>query len=134
MKTCWTANSSYCWNYTCIIELYWTSIFHKKLSSLMFRLFCQFRVSYHKTWWKCVPSRTLSFILTYNFDKILINSLVYVIQFLQRLVFQMKNMASKRKLMWKIADIVAISATKPYAEIIDLLKTCELYKTFQVFI
>ena len=32
----------------------------------------QSRVGYYQTWWKCVHSMTLSFILTYNFDKFLI--------------------------------------------------------------
>ena len=109
----------------------------KKLSSLMFRLFGQLRVSYHKTLWYFIPSLTLLFIWNYNFDKFLINILECVIQFYPRLgLFQMKIMASKRKyLMWKIADIVAISSRKHYAAKYRPFKNLHFYtKLFKIYI
>ena len=100
---------NFCWNYICIIEMYWSCIFHKKISSSRFRFWViliniiifygQFRVSYHHTLWKCTQYDFV-FYLNLQFwqisDKMYYSG--YVIQFLLCLVlFQMKNMTSERK-------------------------------------
>ena len=43
-KTRWENNfhetyliKNFCWNHSCTIEMYWTCVFHKKITSLMYR-------------------------------------------------------------------------------------------------
>ena len=44
------------------------------------------------------------------------------------------NDEKERSLMWKIANIVAFSSTKPCAANLSPLKTCILYRNVQVFV
>ena len=99
----------FCWNTACTIEIYWTCISHKKITSLMY-IFWEilininlFRSIYNQLSPDIIKMNTMYdfvFYLNLKFWQVFnkIDSLEYVIQFLLRLDhFKMKNMTSNRK-------------------------------------
>ena len=94
----------------------------------------QFKVGYHQTWWKCIPSVTLSFILTHYFDKLLIKKTLRNMwySFTTPGSFSDENIWRRNENTSEVKNNYYCSSFSQ--QNIVPLKPCILYINFQVFI
>ena len=128
---------NFCWNYACTFEMYWTNIFHKKITSLMYRF------------WEILININL---FSVNLESVITRHYKIVYQVWFRLLSELKILTSfkynrlfricdtiftaprsfsdekydvKKHLLWKIANIVAFSSTR---QNIVPLKACTVIR------